>query len=536
MYDRMRLKGIAIVLALAAVAPLFGLEEALLLLPGQGPRPIPAPGTSFPGSQAPAAASVSVRDPILGAWLPDNVVTAPGWRGGLDYVLAPGAYRVDDSTDLLLHFDANPVRDEASHWTIDPGQGVRIETTAAIGPGSASFTRPGSGVRLQPGRQALLNPGSRFRDFSIEFWLYPTSVENGQAILSWQSTLGQSGAIRSQSLACTVAGARLSWNFQGFFDLPGQSKAAQAQASRVEIRGRKPLLPRTWSQHLLRFDGDTGLLEYLVDGQTEATAYLTTTGREGGTVYAPVIGSLAPLVLGEDYRGFIDELRLSRSFVEKPALAAYGRDPGLLLSPLADLGYGHSRLLRIEVQAKTPGATGLELSYRISDEWVGWDLERPEWIPLRAGEALPESARGRYVQVRAEFFPDGTGGVSPSLSALTLHYEADPPPPPPARVIAIPKDGAIQVSWSRVVDSDVAGYLVYYGTSPGNYFGSTAREGGSPVDVGNVLSYTLSGLPNGGLLYLVIAAYDRAAAPGNPATRAGEFSGEVTARPSRTAP
>lgn len=533
MYDRMRLKGIAIVLALAATAPLFGLEEALLLRPGQAPTPIPAPGASIPGALAPAAASVSVRDPILGAWLPDNVVTAPGWKGGLDYVLAPGAYRVDPSTDLLLHFDDEALRDEAGHWSVEAGQDFQIEGTAAIGQGSASFTRPKSSLRLQPGRSALLAPGSRFRDFSIEFWLYPTAVQNGEALLSWQSTASLAGVLRSQGLSCTVAGGRLSWNFQGFFDMPGQAAAVQAQ--RVELRARKPLLPRAWSHHLLRFDGDTGLLEYLVDNQTEATAYLTSTGREGGTVYAPAIGSAAPLILGQDFRGFVDEFRLSRAFVDKPSLTAYGRDPGLLLSPVADLGYAHSRLLRVEVQAKTPGATGLELSYRISDEWVAWDLESPEWLPLRAGEALPESARGRYAQVRAEFFPDGKAAFSPSLSAITLHYEADPPPPPPARLVAIPKDGAIQLAWSRVPEADVAGYLIYYGSAPGDYFGSTAREGSSPVDVGNVLSYTLSGLPNGGLLYLVVAAYDKAAAPGNPASRAGEFSGEVTARPSRTA-
>jgi hypothetical protein len=561
----MILKGIAaffLLIAAAVAAP--AIEQTILLTPAGGATRLSGAAAGTPGTVplSPASAT-SVRDPILGGWLSDNAVAVPGFRGGTDFVLAPAAYRLGADTDLLMHFDGQAPADETGRWAVGAGRAFSVDgAKAAIGRGAASFKGPSSALSLEPGRGSLLERGSRFRDFTIEFWLYPASAENGEVILSWQSQRTQvavSGA-QAQSLVCAITGGRLSWVFQGFFEKPGAfgaggaagagtaaggraatggagAAAGSAAASRLELRASAPLVPRTWSHHLIRFDGDTGLLEYLVNGVTEATAYATSTGHEGrgADVYAPAIGAAAPLVLGADYSGLVDEFRVSRSFVSGPALAPYGRDPGLVLSPVADLGFGNSRLASVDVVSKTPGNTGIELSYRISDEWVGWSLASPEWQPLRPGERLPETARGRYVQVRAELYPDGTGRVSPSLSSITLHYEADPPPPPPAKLIAIAHNGSVELVWSRVPEADVAGYLVYYGDAPGEYFGTAAAAGPSPLDAGNVLSCTVTGLPNGSLVYFVVAAYDKAAPPGNPALRAGLFSMEAAARPLRTA-
>lgn len=568
MYAGMRSKGIAFSALIAALAAwAFGavsasaLEESILLTPGNGASREAPPGSGAPGAlaispQGPAA----VADPILGGWQADNAVTTPGFRGGSDFVLAPAAYRRTDDTDLLLHFEGQAGRegsrpvDEGGRWSIEAGPRFLLNTAlSAIGAGSASFTSSSSTLKLVPGRGAILGAGSTFRDFSIEFWLYPAEAANGEVLLSWQSVRTMGGQSLPQSLLCTIAGGRLAWSLNGLFEKPSMGGGARAAAgaaqpgaaasapgpvfspSALSIRGRSPLLPRAWSHHLLRFDGDTGLLEYLVDGRSEATAYATSTGHEGGDVWVPVVGGAAPLLVGSGYAGLMDELRVSRSFVESPALAAYGRDGGLVLSPIADLGYGNSHLLRVDVQAKTPGATGIEYSYRVSDEWIGWRFDNPAWIHFRPGEPLPASARGRYVQVKAELYPDGTGRLSPSLSAITLRYEPDPLPPPPARVQAIAKDGAVELHWSRVPESDVAGYLVYYGPSPGEYFGTGAAEGPSPVDAGNTVAFSLTGLPNGGLLYIAVAAYDAAGLPGAATRRAGEFSAEVPARPSRTA-
>ena len=193
----------------------------------------------------------------------------------------------------------------------------------------------------------------------------------------------------------------------------------------------------------------------------------------------------------------------------------------------------------------------VEFAYRIADSWAGWSSDTPAWIPLRPGEALPDSARGRYVQVKAELYPDGSGLESPSLSSITLRFEADPPPPPPARLVAYPKDGAVELHWTKVPAAELAGYLVYYGDRPGEYFGTGADQGPSPIDAGNTTALTVTGIPDGRLLYFVVAAYDSApdpdaglpradagnggAAKDRAESRSGEFSPETAARPSRTA-
>lgn len=63
------------------------------------------------------------------------------------------------------------------------------------------------------------------------------------------------------------------------------------------------------------------------------------------------------------------------------------------------------------------------------------------------------------------------------------------------------------LSWNANIESDLAGYKIYYGTSP--------RTGGCPpggypinISVGNVTSYALSGLTDGQTYYFSIIAYD----------------------------
>jgi hypothetical protein len=523
----MRFKGIpALALCVLAAVPARALEERLTFLAGSSAVPA-----------APARA--------VGTWFASGAALRRGFKGALDYVVADQVYASDPSVDLLLHFDAPAESDETGNWALSAGPAFTIDASRArLGDGAGSFRGPGSALTLSPRPSSVFYRNSSFRDFTIEFWLYPANADNGEVVLLWRSLRRVPAGVLPQQLSCVVSAGRLAWSFEGFF---GTANAA----SSIELRGRAPLVPRTWSHHLLRFDGDTGLVEYLIDGRPEAEAYATSTGREGGTVYEPAIGAAAPFVFCPDYSGLADELRLSRGFVETPSLRPLGQDPAIVVSPVADFGYGHSRLEDVEAEFKAPGNSSVELSYRISDSWASWKPDTPAWIPIRAGEALPDSARGRYAQVRAELFPDGSGSLSPSLSSITLRFLPDPPPPPPDRLLAVPKDGAVELRWTKVPEADVAGYLVYYGERPGEYFGTDAEQGPSPVDAGDTTTIALTGIPNGKLLYFVVAAYDAAPDPdaetlgaragGDPSgreratSRAGEFSPETSARPSRTA-
>jgi hypothetical protein len=74
--------------------------------------------------------------------------------------------------------------------------------------------------------------------------------------------------------------------------------------------------------------------------------------------------------------------------------------------------------------------------------------------------------------------------------------------------------GTASLAWDPVGDADLAGYRVYYGTSPTSYTQS--------VDVGNVLSTTISGLTDCTTYYFGVKAYDTA---GNESTA---YSNQVT--------
>ena len=67
----------------------------------------------------------------------------------------------------------------------------------------------------------------------------------------------------------------------------------------------------------------------------------------------------------------------------------------------------------------------------------------------------------------------------------------------------------VTLSWDAS-PSEVSGYKIYYdaGSSTAPLDGTGATEGGSPIDVGNVLTFTVNGLPDGEDHYFAVAAYD----------------------------
>jgi hypothetical protein len=531
----MQLKGIgALALLVLAAIPARALEERIILSPGL-PTQLAQP--RLPVQALPRGAA------SFGDWTVDGAALRRGWRGAPEYAITYEHYAVEHTTDLLLHFDDPVLSDEAGEWSVAVGRSFGVDRErASFSPAAASFNGPDSELRLDPGPRALLSRDSRFRDFTIEFWLYPANAENGEVLLKWQSIRKAGKDALAQQLSCVISHGKITWSFFGFFVAPeGRSRDGTpfpAETS-IDLEARSPLIPRVWTHQLLRFDGDSGLLEYLVNGLPEAMTHVTSTGHEGGTVFEPAIGGVSPLFVAANFSGLMDEFRITRDFVSAPKLAPFSTDPAIVISPIADLGFTNSRLIGIDAAFRTPGSTGIELSYRIADDAAGWKLDSPAWIPFRSGSSLPDPARGRFVQLRAELFSDGLGSQTPSLSAITLRFEPDPPPPPPSKFLAIVKNSAIELRWSAVPVEDLGGYLIYYGERPGEYFGKDAIEGPSPVDAGKNLSLNLSGLANGKLYYLSVASYDAAArrvAGGDPTARAGEFSQEVSARPSRTAP
>ncbi|MDR1898526.1 MAG: hypothetical protein LBQ55_00795 [Treponema sp.] len=477
--------------------------------------------------------------------------------------------RTTGSADLALSFDEDSpdrYRDRSGRYrvTASAGPAAADRRWARAGRGAALFSGGGSLVVEAGAEDALFaagapagsrsggRSGSRIGDFTLEFWLYPFNMENGEQILAWTAAGGRNAGpgragedLFYQSIRCTAVRNRLRWDFSGFFAPPGGEGRVG-----LSLGGDRPVVPKTWSHHLVRFDAGTGLLEYLVNGRTEAIEYATSTGREGGEVHTPVVGGGGSFVLGGQFKGIMDEFVLWKGWAE-PRLPRYAPEGGRFETRAIDLGEGNSGVLRIDAAGGRTSVSGGEIKndyagngvFRFADDSAmqfflrtadsPYDWGGAQWRPVTPGVDLPDLFRGRYVQIAVDLYPSGDGETSPYLEEIRLTYRPDEPPRPPARLDAAARDGAVQLDWKPSVDADTQGYLVYYGAAKGEYFGSGALLGPSPIDAGGRTSLRIEGLANGALYYFAVAAYDRKGAGDSGPYHAGDCSREVSARPLR---
>lgn len=172
----------------------------------------------------------------------------------------------------------------------------------------------------------------------------------------------------------------------------------------------------------------------------------------------------------------------------------------------------------VYVSANAP-STGYEF-----DEWTGDtvddDTDTNTFITMPAG---PASVTATYILIPEEMLLDveeGTGdGSYPIGDVVAITAGAAPMGmsfaewigepstvaevadvfDPTTTINIIDQDGQIRLEWTASVDvAIVAGYRVLYGTSSGVYPNS--------VDIGNVISYLLSGLTAGVTYYIVVAS------------------------------
>ncbi len=460
----------------------------------------------------------------------ENVIVRPGFRGAHDLLLEDFRQPPQPHTDLLLSFDALPLRDAAEGYYVDDSDAEISRSVRRVGDAAGVFRGDRGAVLLTPRRGAAFAPGTFWDSLEIEFWLHPAVLEDGETVLRWDGARhGPSGVI-PQSFRVFVRNRRLVWEFVNLFIPPDGAEET------IIVSGHGGIVPRRWSHHQLRYDARFGRLEYRLDNVVHAVEHASSTGAERGDIYAAFVGESAagPLRIGAGYTGFIDELRFTHAprlgeprapYLPLPQNSGYA-----LSSPLA-LGSRGGRIVSIDATWRAPGDSGVQFFYRVGDERATAEGLTGEWVVFEPGEPLVDVAEGRFVQLRLELLPDATGRHVPRISDIAIDYEPHPPPPRPGGLSVSPADGAVELSWNEVLGFEIEGYLVYYGESPGAYFGDQASAGRSPVDVGNRTRVRLEGLTNGRAYYFAVAAYGRFGAQDT-----SGLSAEVFARPLRAQP
>lgn len=446
---------------------------------------------------------------------------APGHLGQKALILSSAVSRVD-AADLYLSFDSSTAAEDTGNYAVASSVLRQVgEKKARRGTGAALCDTDGTGLALKGNPGSLFSTPGNTGSFSIEFWLFPAVTENGSVLLQWRSSRIVSSEARYQNISAGLFMNHLEWTFFGLWT------TSSGKPLDVTVKGRKNLIPGTWSHHELSYDAVTGLLTYSLDGSAEDIRYMTSSGREQGDVYPALIGAPAVLEIAPRYSGLIDEVRIVRNPVDRESIGQkhavierYSPDGGRFESMPIDSKALNSTLKSISVIQSLPAETGTAFYVRSGDNFYQWTDVWPEWIPANPDEIL-SGVSGRYFQVAGELYPDGRGARTPTVTSVALNYDEDSPPWPPAKVFTSPGNGAVTLTWVASIDFDVAGYIVYYGDRPGEYLAS-----GSPMNVGKALSCTIPDLKNGKVYYFCIAAYDASGAK-----YPGTLSGEVYERP-----
>jgi len=502
--------------------------------------------------------SIPVRDGIAGL---DGIRPYPVLS------LSSSGNKRESRPDLDLSFDDrlfNGAPDGQGNYELIPGENIRYASgsLARYGGGAALFydvpyTGSGAGAgagktgtftRIIPRKSAaLFSDNHNINNFSIEFTIFPNNMSSGEEIFLWQADKWQGGktdgrqSAALQFLGCSADKNRLVWKFENFFVSPdGQTSLP------VRISSRTALTPKTWSSHLLRFNGGTGLLEYFINGRPEAVLYVNPAGREGGEVFTAVTGSNGFFILGRDYSGILDEFKISGELAEETDDNRFRRSKGRIESAPLDTGSADSELKKIGASGGNLKFSGLSIkndydrsgSFHFPDNSQlqlfvrasrsAYTLDKEEWIPVE-NKAELFSVKGRYIQVAADFYPGEDFDSAPYLEEICLQYKSRGLPLPPENFRVQSGDGFAVLSWKERKSEAPAGYLVYYGVKKGEYFGEEALPGPSPVDVGKVSSVRLDNLKNGTLYYFTVAAYNDSAR-----IEPGPSSRELSVRPLRT--
>lgn len=454
----------------------------------------------------------------------DNVEERSGKFGFRSLGLSSSPQKITEMTDMYLSFDFKDVIEETGAYTVANSSIIHIDAERAkFGEGAAlcNYNSSKENLILKPEKGSFFAGAKILKSFTIEFWLCPQITESGSTILRWWTSLVDGRKTMYQNIAASIFNNKMEWSFLNIW----QDK--NNNGIDVRLSGKSNIIPEMWSHHLITYDDSTGLLEYRMNGRTEDIIYMTDTGRESKQVLYSVLGAPSDVLIGLNYSGLLDELKVTNFFSKfgmpweiSSLFEKYPLEGGRVETNIIDTGGNKSQPLILKAKYEQPEQTDTEFFIRTADSPFNWNGTYPEWKSIRPNEPI-KNISGRFFQIAFDIYPDAGGLKSPMIHSFSLEYEKDTMPLPPAKIIARAYDSSVELSWVPSIDSDVKGYLIYFGSRKGEYL-----DPHSPIDVGNVTSYKIENLQNGKLYFFSIAAYDE-----DNGEHAGDTSKEVWARP-----
>lgn len=448
----------------------------------------------------------------------ENIVSGKGRYGYEAKMLSTNEKKLMQDTDLLLNFESDAMSDEAGNYSI-VSNGLSLSSKSTMGKG-AGLSYGTKGLVLK-GRPSSLFGSSGYKgSLTISFWLYPVLAESGEIIFSWRSSRNSLIYSTYQNITASFFNGKMEWRFTNVFTNEHEIE------KEIVLTSQSTIIPNTWSHHSLVYNEDDGTLEYYINGSIEVITYATESLSYSPDVLRLVLGVPADIVLCQKYSGLIDDFSILSAAQEIPdSFDAFCSGGGRFVTQPLDTGKFASVMNSLNAEVTLPSQTGIQFFARAGDNFYEWNESRPQWIPVKQGEKI-QGITGRYFQITAMLYPDGTAKTTPSVTEIRVSYSEAPVPLPPYLVRAEAGDSYVDLSWSPSVDASIGGYFVYYGERPGEYLGRAAVQGNSPIQAGNVNKIRLTGLVNGKIYYFAVAAYSA-----HDERIRGSLSKEVYARP-----
>ncbi len=145
------------------------------------------------------------------------------------------------------------------------------------------------------------------------------------------------------------------------------------------------------------------------------------------------------------------------------------------------------------------GSSGANLSWGASTDDVGVTA----YIMLRNGSQIATPVSTSYADTGLSAATtysytvaarDAAGNLSPISATVSVTTGSTPPPP----------SNSASLAWDSVTAPNLSGYRLYFGSAPGTYLQAL----GQGTSVGNVTTYTMTGLASATRYYFAVTAFD----------------------------
>lgn len=358
----------------------------------------------------------------------ENVVVKEGRKGFYD-ILLDDSYSTTQF-DLEINFNPGEIYRSSQNYKLHLEKSKNpitlISKNEFVRGGGSGVLRGYDEIKLTPLPSSLLAPGKVWEDFTIEFWLYPVSLRDGEDIITWHGSRFTNNNYDGQKFTVQILNRRLEWKFQGFF-----INLADNSSLDVKITGLNALSPQFWQHHAVRFDANSGIIEYIVNGVPEALQYVTDNYKDDGTIYLPKVGKGLgnPIRIGSSFVGLMDEFKISDTIVT-PLLSRYPKDKGILMTKVIDLEILNREIDRINILTSLPSDSKIICYYRMASipfnpETHKLDIidEYSDWTKFNPTDNLDSSSLLRYIQLMIQLHPSSDLSKSPIIHEIQINQQ-----------------------------------------------------------------------------------------------------------------